>query len=811
MNIRFLSLILLVSLLIDTSVFSQQTESYKLPPQSIIELVDAPSTPSISIGVKAAAILVMESSELPALDDLAAEELRLGGLRIDPMTNGPSRTSYYKNLKLMRLDGSNERQISNLPKNARIRNIQWSPDEKFIAFTHTSENDIQLWIIDIETASAKRLNDAALNEVLRPAYQWHTDSKSLLYKGVDKNRKEAPKAPRTADGPIVQENFGRKAALRTFQDLLKNPYDEQVFIYYASSILEKVDIYGKTQTILPKASLIGSFDVSPDGKFILYTQYLEPFSYEVPYSRFAHSYLICDSEGVAVKILAEIPLSDNLPQGFDAVRMGMRSPQWRADSPATIFWVEATDNGDPAAKAAIREQIYFLKAPFKSEAIASAALPLRFAGISWGNDEFALVNERWNKERKSRTYAFNPNEEDAKLELIFDRSSEDRYSDPGRFQFVRNEEGKHVLQFNKQANQLFLFGQGASPNGNFPFVSSFNIKTKEIKKLWESKAPYYEQAIRLIDTEKPELITRRESVDEQPNYFIRSLKRGKPKQISFFPDPMPAIRKLGKELIQYERADGVPLSGTLYLPEGFKAGRDEPLPTLIWAYPTEYKSSAAAGQMSGSPYSFTRLGASSPILMATQGYAVLNNAAFPVVGEGLDEPNDYFIEQLLANAEAAINKLVEMGVSNPDKIAVSGHSYGAFMTANLLSHSNLFAAGIARSGAYNRSLTPFGFQAEERTYWQAPEVYNQMSPFMHADKMKTPLLLLHGADDNNSGTFTMQTERYYDALRGLGATVKMVILPHEGHGYNARESVLHMHYETIEWLDKYVKNRKETD
>jgi dipeptidyl aminopeptidase/acylaminoacyl peptidase len=800
--IKYLSFIMFFYL--NSTLTAQQDFKYQLPPQTIIDLVDAPATPSLSIGVKAGKILVMNSPELPALADLASEELRLAGIRIDPATNGPSRSSYSSGLKLMNLDGKNEQEVKGLPENPRLRNINWSPDEKHIAFTHTSENGISLWVLDLASAEARQISKTYLNEALWGAFSWLSDNKTILFKGVPENRGQAPALLKIATGPVVQESLGRKAAVRTFQDLLKDSNDEDLFDYYATSQLYLVNLEGITKP-LGEAGVIGGFSPSPDGNYILVNKYQKPYSYSVPYNRFPQTYEIIDINGAQIRLLASLPVADNLPQGFDAVQTGFRNPSWRADAPAIIFWVEALDNGDPAAKATFREQVYFLKAPFAGEAIASVKLGMRYGGISWGKDDFAIVNEYWRKDRRQRSSSFNPGMERPELKLMAERSSEDRYNDPGRFQTVSNEQGFNVLLFDQKGTKMFLFGQGASPEGNRPFVDSYEIKSGKTTRLWRSEAPWYETPVKITDTENMILITRRESVEVHPNFYTRNLKRKRISQLTFFPDPMPGLKNITKEMIRYERADGLPLSGTLYLPEGFKAGTDKPLPTLLWAYPNEYKSADAAGQISGSPYTYTRVGATSPIMLATMGYAVLNDASFPIVGEGDEEPNDSFVPQLVANAEAAINKLVEMGVADAKKIAVSGHSYGAFMTANLLTHSNLFAAGIARSGAYNRSLTPFGFQGEERNYWQAPEVYNTMSPFMLADKMKTPLLLMHGIDDNNSGTFPVQTERYFDALRGLGATVRMVMLPHESHGYRARESVLHMHWEWIQWLDKYVK------
>jgi dipeptidyl aminopeptidase/acylaminoacyl peptidase len=425
-----------------------------------------------------------------------------------------------------------------------------------------------------------------------------------------------------------------------------------------------------------------------------------------------------------------------------------------------------------------------------------------------GKDDFALVSESWRATRLGRMPIFS-----TRLipigspTLLFERNTEDRYSNPA---------ASSSLRMNTDAGYCSLTAAAAS----FTWPDPGHLRKATVR-LWmssiseagkpavfgEAKRPTIETPVRLIDADRQLVITRRESNEVHPNFFLRDMRRNRLTQITELPDPFPQLRNVYKEMVHYDRNDGVPLSGTLYLPEGYRIGVDDPLPTILWAYPREFKSADAAGQVSGSPYTYTRIGVTSPVILVTQGYAVLDNASFPIVGEGDEEPNDTFVDQLVANGQAAIDKLVEMGVTDPDRVGVSGHSYGAFMTANLLSHSDAFAAGVARSGAYNRSLTPFGFQAEERTYWQAPEVYHTMSPFSFAHQMKTPMLIIHGSDDNNSGTFPMQSERYYDALRGHGAITRLVMLPHESHGYRARESVLHMHYEWLKWFDRYVKNR----
>jgi dipeptidyl aminopeptidase/acylaminoacyl peptidase len=804
MNMRTLSILLLAVCWSFTGM-AQTPSGYQLPPQEIIDLVDAPSTPSISISPDNQMILLTESPELPSLDELAMEELRLGGIRFDPRTNGPSRAGYGRGFSLMNLDGTNIREVSGMPSNPRIRNTRWSADGSKIAFNHTTDNGIELWVVDVASASAKKLTGPVINDVLGTAYTWLSDNKTIIYSAVPENRGPAPTRPRVASGPIVQESLGRRAAVRTYQDLLSDRYDEEIFNYYVTSQLMRIDLDGNSRK-LGQPGVIWSFNDSPDANYLLVTRIERPYSYIVPFSRFPQRVELLDMSGNIVRVLAEIPLTDDLPQGFGATRTGPRSFTWRADAPAILYWVEAQDGGDPAVEVDYREQIFSLEAPFSGDPLPGFQLPLRYGGISWGRDDFALVYESWRATRMGRIYIFNPADPTAEPSLLFERSTEDRYNDPGSFQFTTNEYGRGVLQFDRRGRKLYLAGQGASPEGNRPFVDEFDIRSREITRLWRSEAPYYETPVRLIDADRQLVITRRESNEVHPNFFLRDMRRNRLTQITDLPDPFPQLRNIHKEMVHYERNDGVPLSGTLYLPEGHRIGVDDPLPTILWAYPREFKSADAAGQVSGSPYTYTRIGVSSPVILVTQGYAVLDNASFPIVGEGDKEPNDSFVEQLVANGQAAIDKLSEMGVTDPNRVGVSGHSYGAFMTANLLSHSDIFAAGVARSGAYNRSLTPFGFQAEERTYWQAPEIYHTMSPFSFAHQMKTPMLLIHGSADNNSGTFPMQSERYYDALRGHGATTRLVMLPHESHGYSSRESVLHMHYEWLSWFDRYVKN-----
>ncbi|HRW85650.1 MAG TPA: prolyl oligopeptidase family serine peptidase, partial [Bacteroidales bacterium] len=476
--------------------------------------------------------------------------------------------------------------------------------------------------------------------------------------------------------------------------------------------------------------------------------------------------------------------------------------------PATMTWVEALDNGDYSNEMTFHDQVYLLEAPFSGEAVKFIATQMRFSGITWGRDDYAVINEGLSRTRMRVVSSFSPALPQETKKKLFEYNSDDRYNNPGSFLTAENQYGRNQLLFTNRGRSLLLSGRGSSPQGDNPFLDRYDLSTGKITRLWQSKAPYYESVSEILDIEKGLILTNRQSLTEVPNYFIRNIRNGKISQVTRFENPYPQLVGIHKELVKYKRNDSLDLSFTLYLPSCFDRTRDKPLPTLLWAYPREFNDPSAAGQVSGSPYTFTRISPASALVYVTQGYAVLMDASFPIVGTGGKEPNDTFVEQLVANAEAAINKAVEMGVTDPRRVAVSGHSYGAFMTANLLAHSRLFAAGIAESGAYNRTLTPFGFQNERRTYWEAPHIYNTMSPFMNADKVKDPIMLIHGIADNNSGTFPVQSERFYAALKGHGAVVRLVMLPNESHGYAARETILHKHWEVLNWMNKYVRDRK---
>ncbi|GAA4408292.1 S9 family peptidase [Nibrella viscosa] len=797
---------LLPALLSAPALQAQDAAGYQTPPKALADLVNVPPTPTVSVTSKGDYLLIMERAANPTIAELSQPELRLAGLRINPANNGPSRVSYINGLTLKKLSGKDEVAIKGLPAEPRISYVQWSPDETQIAFAQSTDSKIELYVADVASATARRVTNLALNAAYGVPFRWVSDSKSLVAKTVPTRRGPAPAESRVPTGPTVQENQGTKAQAATYQDMLKNPSDEKLFEYYATAQVVRLGLDGTVQAI-GQPGMVQDAAPSPDGRFVLIETSHRPFSYLVPAYRFPLKSEVYAINGTLLKTLHNSPLQENIPWGPDAVQTGPRSYEWRADVPATITYVEAQDGGDPKRKVEVRDKVYMLEAPFTAQPKEIYAAANRFTGFEWGNETTAIATERWYQTRKSVTRIVNPATWQATP--LFDRSSEDRYGNPGQFDTRKNQFGREVLNILPNNEILMVNATGASPDGDRPFVSVLNLSTKQTRPLWRSEAPVFERPIAVLDAAKGLILTTRETQEENPNYYVRNLNAKKKTnpltQVTSFPHPYPQLKGIQKQQLRYKRNDGVDLTATLYLPAGYKK-ENGPLPTFLWAYPAEFKSKDAAGQVAGSPYQFNRVYPMGAAIFAAMGYAVLDNAAIPIVGEGDKEPNDTYVEQLVASAKAAIDEGVRLGVVDPSRVGVGGHSYGAFMTANLLSHSNLFRAGIARSGAYNRTLTPFGFQNEQRTYWQAPEVYNRMSPFMNADKMKTPLLLVHGEADNNTGTYPIQSERYYNALKGFGATTRLVFLPYESHGYTAKESLLHMLWEMNGWLDKYVKN-----
>jgi dipeptidyl aminopeptidase/acylaminoacyl peptidase len=795
MSVLRTSLALVASLAFVLPSASAQ-EAYRLPPQEIVDIVDAPLSPWTSLSPARDSLLLMHRESLPPVAEMARPMERLAGMRLDVATNGRHGPRSVIGLSLMDLETGEERRIA-LPDDAGFSNFNWAADGSKFAFVMTKDDRLSAWVVNVRSGEARQLVEEGVNAVFSPL-RWMPDDETLLVNMVAADRGAMPVRPRAPTGPVTQEAAGSEAPVRTYQDLLDDAHDAELFAWLATSQLALVPADGGRIRTLGAPGLYYQASPSPDGEMILMGEMRQPFSFDVPWSRFADRTFVIDLDGEEIATIAEQPIADTIPIG--GVITGRRSIGWQASHPARLVWAEALDGGDPRAEAEQRDSVWALDAPFDAEPREIVRTEDRYYGAQFtsvGETAFAVEYDR--DTRIVRRWLVDFAEGGAAPRLYEERNLQDSYADPGSPLTVRNEYGRSVIGVHE--GFMYTAGDGATPEGDRPFLRRVAFDTFEAEEIWRNTGEEYEEVIGLVAADSSSFLTSWENAVTPEN--VRLHENDGITQLTDFANPHPQLNDISRELITYEREDGVPLSATLYLPADYEEG-DE-LPLLIWAYPLEYNDAATAGQVRGSPYEFTRVAGTSPRFLVTQGYALLENATMPVVGDDPETVNDSFIEQLVLSAEAAIDESVRRGFGDGERTAIAGHSYGAFMTAHLLAASDLFRTGIARSGAYNRTLTPFGFQSERRTFWAAPEVYFELSPFMHADDINEPILLIHGDMDNNSGTYPMQSERMFAAVKGNAGTARLVMLPYESHGYRARESVLHVLAESIDWLDRWVK------
>ncbi|MFQ5744243.1 MAG: prolyl oligopeptidase family serine peptidase [Acidobacteriota bacterium] len=771
---------------------------YLTPPQEIVDILDAAPPPRVSVSPDGRYLLKTTSLSMPTIEQLAQPVLGLAGVRVNPQNTGPASPSLIVGLTLVTIDDASEREIE-LPSGARLSSISWSPDGNHFGFVLVELDRLTQWVVDVRTGEARVITGSALNGVAGPPCAWMPDNRDMVCRTVPADRGPAPQRPEVAVGPTVLEASGPAAPVRTFRNLLENETEEALFDYYFSSQLAIVSIDNAAQRPIGEPAIFSTVRPSPDGSTLLVARVTRPYSYLVTLRSFPQEIEVWDTDGKTIAHLQSQPLAEDVPIG--GVRRGMRSIRWRPGADSTLVYAEALDDGDPRRQVEHRDRIVVLAAPFDGERHVLAQTQFRYRGMSWtAEGNTALVRTSDRRSRRSRTWLLEAGSDD-ELRLLWDRRSADRYGDPGTPRTTLTARGERVL-LQAPDGDLFLAGDGASPQGDRPFLDRMDLATLETERLFQTGPEAYETVVEVLDDRGRRLLTRRESKTEPPNYFLRSEDR-EPLQLTHYEDPAPQLASIDKQLLTYDRGDGVKLSGTLILPPGYQQG--ERLPLVLWIYPREFTSAATASQVRGSPYRFTRPRGASHLFFLMQGYAVLDGPTLPVIGRG-ETANNTYIEQTARGAKAAIDKVVSMGVADPNRVGVGGHSYGAFATAHLLAATDLFRAGISRSGAFNRTLTPFGFQNERRTLWQDKGLYTYISPFMHADEINEPLLMFHGQSDTNSGTFPIQSDRMYHAIKGHGGTVTLVKYPYEGHGYRGRESVHDCVARMIDWFDRYVKN-----
>jgi dipeptidyl aminopeptidase/acylaminoacyl peptidase len=782
---------------------AQTGTGYQLPPKDVADLLLAKPTPAVSIGGKGEWMLLSERNPYPTVEELGQPEIRIAGLRLNPANFSPSRQVFINNFKLKNIRSGKEVAVTGLPPALLASGISWNPSENKIAFLNTSASKVDLYVIDVVTQKAAKINKQAVNNTLGAACTW-LDDNTVLYKATTALAGAAPKKSITPKGPTIQENLGKAAPSATFQDLIKSPYDEDLFQFYGTAQLVQNRNGIETKIGAPAIYLMVS--PSPDKKYLLTRTIHRPFSYLVTAGGFPATLNITDMTGKVVRQLAELPSAEGTPSGYDNTQNVPRAFEWRDDEAATVVWAQPLDSGLIKKQVAFHDAVYSLTAPFTGEPKELFKTTLRYRGTTWGDASLALVTEGLRSKQLNRVSRYNTTSNT--LEKLYDLNQTDAYNNPGEPVTEKNKWGREVIVTVDGGQKILMNNTvGSSAKGDLPFLAKYDLTAKKNEIVWRCPQGSYEYVADVLDPHRLVVVTRRETQTDVPNYFLKDLVRKiADRPLTGFANPYPQLVGVTKQKVFYKRADSVDLTGDLYLPKGYNKDKDGPLPVVMWAYPREFNSANDAAQVRGSEHRFPTISWASPVFYVTQGFAVLDNAEMPIVAkDSASKPNDDFVAQLQMNAEAAINKLAEMGVGDKTRVAVGGHSYGAFMTANLLAHTNLFKAGIARSGAYNRTLTPFGFQNEERTYWQAPQLYYDMSPFSYADKIKTPLLLIHGEADDNPGTFPINSERLFNAVKGHGGTVRLVMLPYEAHSYRGKENLLHMLAEQSRWLEKYVK------
>lgn len=774
-------------------------EGYRTPPRAVVELLDAPTIPSVRPSPDGRWLLSVERPALPPLIDVVRPWIGLAGLRIDAKARAPHAFQFDSKLTLSSLDGKQTRELR-LPDQARIAGVDWSHNSRLLAIQLRGDSGVELWTCDVETMTPKRLV-GGLNAVFGGS-TWLPDGERLLVRLVPESARELPPEPAQPVGPITMESQGKKSPVRTFQDLLEGEHDSRLLEHFAQTQLAIADPRSGNVQPIGKVEMLLGVDVSPDGQHLLVELLRRPFSYVLPLGQFPRRFELWSIAGSFEEAVVDVPLQDSIP--IEGVSTSPRNLQWHPHAPSTLLWVEALDGGDPKAKAEHRDRWMSKVVPTQAPAREWLRTVHRARGLEWLEDPGYVIAGEYDRDRRWLRVTLRDIAGRGKPEIVLeDRSVNDRYANPGQIQTFARADGTRVAR--RFENWIFRAGEGSTPAGARPFLARQNLETRVVERLWTAAEGTYESVATIVDLAtdgSPRWITRRESAVEPPNLWWHDPSAHEARALTRFADPQPSIRGIHKRLVKYKRADGVELSATLYTPADHVEGTR--LPLVVWAYPLEFNDAGTAGQVSGSPHRFTQIRGLSHLTFLTQGYAVMDDATMPIVGDPLTM-NDTFVEQVVASAKAAIDTAAELGIADPARVGVGGHSYGAFMTANLLAHCDLFRAGVARSGAYNRTLTPFGFQSERRTFWEAPATYGALSPFFHAEKIGEPLLMIHGEKDSNPGTFPMQSERLYQAIAGLGGSVRLVVLPGESHGYSARESVFTAQAEMLAWFDRYVK------
>ncbi len=787
---------------------------YEVPPEPLLTLMRTLPPPQPLLDPTRQRVLLVQQAQYPSIERVAEPYLKLAGLRIEPrnhsrhdMSSGYGIRTCLHGLTLQELASGQQTPVV-LPENACISTPVFSPDGRRFAFSNTTASDTELWLGDALTGQVRRVEGMRLNPILEGAVNWLQGSRSLLVKRLPE---DIGPAPRPAISPEIRDatQGGGESSTYEARDMLGSPADELLFDYYVHAQLAVLDVDTGQLRNIGTPGALAALDVAPDGRHVRVERLLPPYSYVTTWQRFAREVSVLDVENGTQTVIAQLPVADRVP--VRGVPEGPRSYSWQANAPASLIWAEALDKGDLKVEVPHRDRLLRWEAPFTGQPVEVARTRSRYAGTRWlaeGDQPFVYehdANRQWI--RVSRMDFSAPT---IPAEVVWEYSQNEVYANPGTLLMQTRADGSSVVL--QEGEWVYLAGPGGTPKGDRPFLDRYSLTRGKTERVFRSGSEGLEQAFAVLPGGQT-FITTRQSPSSPPNLYQRRIGRAlqalegeaqyasRARALTQIVDPTPEVRGIGKQLVTYTRKDGVALSFTLYTPPGYRPGTR--LPAILYAYPQDFADPSKAGQISGSEQRFDMLRGHRLLLLA--GYAIIDNAAFPIVGDPRTA-YDTYTEQLVMNAEAAIDKAVELGVVDRNRIGVTGHSHGALMTANLLAHTDLFRAGVASAGGYNKTLTPFGFQNERRSLWTAAPVYEAVSSYQHADKINEPLLIVHGSDDANPGTEPIQSPKLFQAIRGLGGTTRLVMLPHEPHWFTARQSNEHFVHEMLSWFDRYVKN-----